>query len=275
MRHRAEIPPPLADDALRTTQVAFLLFVIYAVTAMLGVTWGRTADPALRFAYENLLIHAMTAACLIGFALAVPQLRRSLPFLYSSPRVALSPVDVFAFLGVMIAWGLGAHRLLVLLPLLAWYPPSHSVLVDTASAWTSSAFILAWSLTSGMLAPFSEELVFRGILLNLWRRRWGTGRAVIFSAAAFGAVHLQYAIFATVAGAFLALVYLKYRSLRPGTLLHSLYNLVAGPFAIGRFVVQKHADAMFSPGEWLPELALTLAFFPLLLLFWRRFRPAN
>ena len=275
MRYSAQIPPPLADPALKTSQVGSLLLAIYILATALGILWGRASDPALRFAWDTLLVHAVAAACLVVFVSAVPQLRRSLPLLYSSPRTPLSAGDAFAFLGVMVAWGLGAHRFLVLYPLLAWYPPSHSVLVDAASAWTSTAFILAWSLMSGVLAPFSEELVFRGILLNLWRRRWGAARAVAFSAIAFGAFHFQYAVFAIVGGVFFSLVYLKYRSLWPGTLLHSLYNLVAGPFAIGRFVLQKPAESMLSLSQWLPELALTIAFFPLLVLFWRRFRPAN
>jgi len=275
MRYPAQIPPPLADPALKTSQVGLLLVVIYVLATALGILWGRTSDPAVRFAWETLLVHALAALCLVVFVIAVPQLRRSLASLYAPGRMPLSAGDVLAFLAVMIAWGLGAHRFLVLYPLLAWYPPSYSVLVDAASGWTSTAFVLAWSVMSGVLAPFSEELVFRGILLNLWRRRWGGARAVGFSAIAFGAFHFQYAVFAIVAGIFFALVYLKYASLWPGTLLHALYNLLAGPFALGRLVVQKNADSMLAVSEWLPELTLTLAFFPLLVLFWRRFRPAN
>jgi membrane protease YdiL (CAAX protease family) len=274
MMNRAEIPPSLNDSALKTHQVAFLLFVIYVVTVMLGVTWGRSADPGIRFAWQNLLIHAMAAPCFIALVVAVPQLRRSLPFLYSRPRASLSAGDALAFLGVMIAWGLGAHRLFVLYPVISWYPASTAVL-NGVPGTVSVTFMLIWSLTTGVLAPFTEELVFRGILLNLWRRRWGAGRAVLFSSIAFGTFHFQYAVFATVAGIFLALVYLKYRSLWPGTLLHSLYNLVAGPLYFGRMALDKNAAASASPGEWLPEIALTLAFFPLLYLFWRRFRPAN
>ena len=275
MRYATEIPPPLAGPGLKTAQVGFLLAVIYVVTATLGVAWGRTSDPALRFVWETLLIHSMAATCLIAFVLAVPQLRRSLPFLYARPRTPLSPGDALAFLAVMVAWGLGAYRFLVIFPLLRWYPPSVAVVSDAPGAWTSSAYVLLWALTAGVLAPLSEELVFRGILLNLWRRRWGTARAVLFSAIAFGAIHLQNAPYATLAGVFFALVYLKYRSLWPGTLLHSLYNLVGGPFVLGRITLEKHTASMASVDAWLPELALTLAFFPLLFVFWRRFRPAT
>lgn len=275
MRYTIDIPAPLADDGLKTSQVGFLLIVIYVSTATLGVLWGRASEPALRFVWETLLIHSMAAACLIALALAVPQLRRSLPLLYARPRMPLSSRDALVFLGVMIAWGLGAYRMLVLFPMLRWYPASVVVVADAPGAWSSSTYVLLWALTAGVLAPFSEELIFRGILLNLWRRRWGTARAVLFSAIAFGAIHLHNAIYATIAGIFFALVYLKYRSLWPGTLLHSLYNLVGGPFVLGRITLEKRAASMGSLDAWLPELAFTLAFFPLLYLFWRRFRPAT
>lgn len=274
MMNHADIPPSLNDRALKTHHVAFLLLVIYVITVMLGVSWGRAVDPAIRFAWQDLLIHAMAAPCLIAFALAVPQLRRSLPFLYAPSITPLSTRDAFVFLAVMLAWGLGAHRLLVLYPLM-WSNPSWTAVLNGGTGTPSTAFLLAWSLTAGVLAPFSEELVFRGILLNLWKRRWRTGRAVFFSSIAFGAFHFQFAIFATIAGVFLALVYLKYRSLWPGTLLHSLYNLLAGPLYFGRLALEKHDGSIASANAWLPEAVLTVAFFPLLYLFWRRFRPAN
>lgn len=266
----ARIPPPLQDQALKLRHVLFLLIVIYTVTAMLGVAWGRSIDPAIRFAWDNLVIHGMAAICVTLFALAVPQLRRALPFLYSRPRVPMDARDAAVFIAVMLAWAYGAHRFFIVFPLLKWYPPFVTVL--TADQAPGPTFIFLWSVTAGVLSPFAEELIFRGFLQNLWQRRWGTLAGVLLSAGAFGAIHLQSAVFAMVAGIFLSLVYLKYGSLWPGTLLHALYNLVAAPSLLAPLFA-KPIDHLGSVSEWIPELVITVLFFPLLFLFWRRFRP--
>ena len=98
------------DPALKTSQVGALLLAIYVLATALAILWGRGSDPALRFAWDTLLVHAIAAACLVAFATAVRQVRRSLPFLYSRPRVPLSAGDALAFLGVMIAWGLEGNE---------------------------------------------------------------------------------------------------------------------------------------------------------------------
>ncbi|HSN20653.1 MAG TPA: CPBP family intramembrane glutamic endopeptidase, partial [Usitatibacter sp.] len=233
MARSEEIPAPLADPALAPRHVVFLFGLMYLATSMLGVTWGRSIDPAIRFAWEELVIHGLAALFGAMLALAIPQLRRSLPTLYSPARVPLSARDALVFLALMIAWGYGAHRMLVLFPLLQWHPALLTVLALEHAPSVGATFLLLWSLNAGLFAPFIEELVFRGYLQNLWQRRWGLWPGVLLSALAFGAVHLQYGVFATIAGVFLSLVYLKYRSLWPGTLLHALYNLVAAPYSLG------------------------------------------
>jgi membrane protease YdiL (CAAX protease family) len=40
-----------------------------------------------------------------------------------------------------------------------------------------------------LAAPFAEELVFRGIILHRWARKWGFVRAAIASSAAFAVLH--------------------------------------------------------------------------------------
>ncbi|MGH8124320.1 MAG: lysostaphin resistance A-like protein [Rhodanobacteraceae bacterium] len=84
------------------------------------------------------------------------------------------------------------------------------------------------------VAPFVEELVFRGVLLSGLMRRMSAGWAILISALIFGCAHLPdfkfawYAIPALVImGLALAWLRLRSRSLWPSMVLHATNNLIA------------------------------------------------
>jgi membrane protease YdiL (CAAX protease family) len=268
-------PPTLAAGAVRGWHVLLLYWLIYlSMTVASGkLTRGMPAD--IRQAWRNLVLQGVSALLVALVTVAVPELRRSLARLYARRGDGLAVLDVALCLGLMIAWGLGAHRILVLWPALHWNPAWFDTLgfAEHASrpSGISGLFVL---VSSVVIAPIAEELVFRGFLLNLWRHRWGMRWGIVLSSLAFGAAHFQYTIFAAVTGALLCLVYLRFGTLWQGTILHSLYNLVAGPFGLSLWFLEKNRADILSVSAWIPEIALTVAFFPLAFLFWRRFRPA-
>jgi membrane protease YdiL (CAAX protease family) len=91
-------------------------------------------------------------------------------------------------------------------------------------------------LLGGVLVPFTEELLFRG-LLYAWLRRWGVPLAVVASALVFGLFHGFSVVFFTAAflGMISALLYEKSGSLWPSVVMHSLNNTLA--FALSRLLV--------------------------------------
>jgi membrane protease YdiL (CAAX protease family) len=83
-------------------------------------------------------------------------------------------------------------------------------------------------VTAAVLAPFAEELFFRGILLPALAGRFrSTWAATMVTAIAFGAMH--YAVPQTVPalialGLALGYVYLRTRSLTLSILIHMVFN---------------------------------------------------
>jgi membrane protease YdiL (CAAX protease family) len=78
-----------------------------------------------------------------------------------------------------------------------------------------------------VIAPISEETIFRGFVYG-WMRRWGpVALAVPLSAAVFAAVHQQIVLALPLfgVGVALALVYQYSRSVWPGVMVHALFNL--------------------------------------------------
>ena len=77
-----------------------------------------------------------------------------------------------------------------------------------------------------ILAPFLEEMLFRGIILRSFLQQYGRNRAFLYSAALFGLAHLNIYQFTVgfIGGIFLAWLYERTRSLWPCILLHGAYN---------------------------------------------------
>ncbi|QIN84094.1 CPBP family intramembrane metalloprotease [Rubrobacter tropicus] len=104
-------------------------------------------------------------------------------------------------------------------------PPPQRGLLDAAGQGTAPQFALLVVL-GGLLAPFGEELLFRGMLYT-FLRRWGPVLALAVSSLIFGLLHgadLVFLIHAALMGTLLALLYERSGSLWPGVMAHGLHN---------------------------------------------------
>jgi len=271
------IPAPLVSGAVRVRHILFLYVAIISVAGVMGMKLGSGVPPEWRSAWQSVIWGTVEALLIAPIALIVPELRRSIPVLYAPSRSPLTAGDCILFVALMITLVLGMNRTLVVFPLLHWRPDLAAFMGYSQHVGIPGATLMLLSgVTGGILAPFAEELFFRGYLQNLWHHRWGLWPAIALSAVFFGLGHIEGAVYATLAGVFFSLIYVRTGSLWPGTLLHGLYNIVGmllGSF-FGRVFFEKGPDDFASLSHWIPELVLTAAFFPLLYLFWRRFRPA-
>jgi membrane protease YdiL (CAAX protease family) len=74
------------------------------------------------------------------------------------------------------------------------------------------------------LAPFSEELFFRGILTRLLLRYWSVVIVVPLVAMLFAAAHFEWRIGPLLLGLATTALYAWRRSLWPGIVLHAIAN---------------------------------------------------
>jgi membrane protease YdiL (CAAX protease family) len=94
-------------------------------------------------------------------------------------------------------------------------------------------FAAAWLFTLFFVA-LPEEIFFRGLLLNLLERRWGTRRALIVTALIFGLAHFpkraifnwRYVILAAIAGIFYGRAWLDRRRVLTSGITHATVDAV-------------------------------------------------
>lgn len=85
------------------------------------------------------------------------------------------------------------------------------------------------ALTLLVLAPLTEEIVFRGVVLPAAGDRWGVVAGVLVSATLFAAIHFQPLVMLVVlpGGVAFALLAVRFRSLWAAILGHSLFNAIS------------------------------------------------
>ena len=264
----------LVRGAVRAWHVIFILLVAYVVAEISAVKLTQSLDPASRGQLLPVLGSGINALICLAFVVVVPEFRRSLRVVFGTPLATPQAGDVsWAFL-VMLCWGYGLYITGLLAPLMQIKPEWYGAMGFHETIAPVDARYLALAFGSVLLAPIGEELMYRGFLMNLWIARWGVWGGVIASSIVFGLFHRQNALFAAVMGFAFALVYLKYDSLWPGVAMHAAYNLLVFDPLLGQIVWIKNRAAIQDLANWIPEMIVTVLFFPVAWMFWRRFRPA-
>jgi len=77
-----------------------------------------------------------------------------------------------------------------------------------------------------IVAPITEEFLFRGVLLQRWATKWGIRPALIGSAILFGILHANF-VGLTIFGFMMGLLYLKTRTLLIPIACHAFNNALA------------------------------------------------
>jgi uncharacterized protein len=109
------------------------------------------------------------------------------------------------------------------------FPPIGQALLDSASSspdLRASPDLLDQILFSFALivvAPITEEFVFRGVLLQRWSAKWGTRSGLLASSLLFGMLHLNI-LGLSMVGLVMGLLYLKTRTLWVPIACHALNN---------------------------------------------------
>ena len=95
-----------------------------------------------------------------------------------------------------------------------------------------------------LLVPVAEELIFRGLIQQIFTRNMGAVLAVVLAGATFGAIHLNahLLISITAFGCFLGYLYYVTGNLTYTIVAHAIFNMVA--FAQLAFQSEQEASAM-------------------------------
>ena len=91
---------------------------------------------------------------------------------------------------------------------------------------------------TGLAAPFVEEIIFRGVMLHLLKKKWNTAVAVIAPSVLFGLIHIMeiesptpasmllVALAGTLSGIMFSLIAIKSGSVWNSGIVHAIWNII-------------------------------------------------
>ena len=134
------------------------------------------------------------------------------------------------------------------IPTLA-HPPEVDAAIEALTRMNTPLRAFSVPLTFVVIAPVTEELLFRGLILRGLRTRYGPTRAILASAILFAAFHLdpQTLVFGTLVGLLLGVIAERAGSTLPSIALHAGFNALPVLFPaelveIPGFNAAAHAD---------------------------------
>jgi membrane protease YdiL (CAAX protease family) len=208
-----------------------IIIVSFGATTLLGWIASRLAhdagDDALPLAAMVLIFLGLQNLCFLGTVYLVAVRWRGLAW----SDLGLRPADRFWYVRAVylgfVAYLLIAMAYALVGQLLGELPvnPQISLLAPAGTTFWGGA---AMALMVCLVAPFVEEILFRGILYAWLRRRWGVVLSSLVSGICFSLLHGIVWLIPAIAllGVLLAVIYEKSGSLWPSIVTHATFNTV-------------------------------------------------
>lgn len=209
------------------------LFIKILFTLILGITILLVLSKLYKITITDNYIEIISFMITgIGFLLVLKFMRKNN---ISINRFVGKPYKkrfIFEFPVTLIVTYLGSIGL-ILVTLFLMYCISPNILDDLQSNLVSkppkltTAFITIVSFTGTvLLAPITEEFIFRGILMNRLYNKYGINKSIIYSSLVFFMIHMSINPMTLCLGISCGVLVYKYKSLIPSIALHSLNNLI-------------------------------------------------
>lgn len=213
------------------------LFVLFALGTMVvvglaviggfkllnsGLGWHLSLDSPGVQTPVAVLVQVVWELLWLGFIYQIVVVKCGLNF-WKGLKWELAPVSTGSFLLFGFALSIAIQLFSQLLP------KRDNLPIEQMFDTPASAYLLAFF--GIVVAPFMEELVFRGFVFPVLERRWGVGLAVLVTGSTFAAIHAPQlggggpelgAMLAV--GLILSLVRARTGSLKPSFLVHLGYN---------------------------------------------------
>lgn len=153
---------------------------------------------------------------------------------------------------ILLAGGLGLSCMLVINFALSLLPESWLMAYSEQSNMLVEGSALAIIISTMVMAPLIEELIFRGLMLSRLRKGMSDRAAVLICALIFGVAHGQilWMVYTFALGIVLGLVAVKSDSVVPGIVLHMVFNIcgVVVPTLLGESITVEICVVMLAVG---------------------------
>jgi membrane protease YdiL (CAAX protease family) len=191
-------------------------------------------------------------------------------------------IEIFLVLAATVFIGISSWALLVYLDSIVngplayqrWNLVSHN---NFSQIHWSGSWLIANFFTTAVLVPISEEIIFRGFILNRLRERHGLVFSIVTSAGIFALFHFNKSFLGPfIHGIIFAILAVRTSSLYAPMLVHGLYNaIILALTVVFGFSMVGDEKKISLLSYWVPEIICGVIGFSIfaIYLLCRSFRP--
>lgn len=213
------------SKVLKSIRFLIGLFIIYLISGVIAVVILSIFNKELIESnqYKYLVIFIINLITLILLSLIYSAFGNRLLAKTCFRHISFKNITYVALLGVGITIVI-SYFISVLLSLIPNYLNSYYASIQTITEITNTSPIQVVFIT--ILIPIYEEIFFRGIIFEHFKKNYNIISATILQALVFGLVHgigIQL-ISSFIFGLVLGLIYIRYNSLVANSVLHMIIN---------------------------------------------------
>ena len=258
--------PPEPTSFFKAFSVICPIIIYYVVSQLIillfayFIQWASGQDGVFLQVAEWLRANSMAVSGVVkGLSLVIGVAAVFILFLKETPEIKMPPqqkkdIGILFFLGASAALAVN-----ILFSLLGF--TGSSVNYEQVAEKQFAFPLWAGVLLYGIVSPFAEEIVFRGIVYNRMRRQYSLWTALIGSSLLFGLYHgnVVQAVYGFLLGLLIAVLYEKYGSFLVPVLLHGAANIAV-------YVVTSDSKLAVLCMNWIGCLISTFVFIGLFML---------
>ncbi|MBL0139125.1 MAG: CPBP family intramembrane metalloprotease [Bacteroidetes bacterium] len=204
-------------NLLHSIGLVILLFVIeFPFSLLRKIT--ELNNPELKSSFIHLISSVLEMTVIIIVALMIMRKRNKDNYKLKFKRVSFLNLSILAIMGMSV--------LIITKALTIYIPITHKTAEYYHKLYEPNFLNLVRAV---IIVPITEEIFFRGIILQGLLKNYKPTVAIFLSAIIFGLVHMNPGamITATVGGLLTGWIYWKTNSLLPCIMLHFLNNMMA------------------------------------------------
>lgn len=228
-------------EFFESIKIRKLLLVYISVIVFLSIISELTVIKSSKLLNESSFVLLCNLGMLLWFIFKLKKSRVDVKKEIISLRSTLNSKDIVFSILINITLTIGLFITVIYGLLYIWPSGMEELVSELNQADTSSLYTnIVNAISASFIAPFVEEFMFRGVILNRLKIKIGVKKAVMLSSILFGMIHYQLGIVsAVVFGICMAVIYLKTENIFVPFAIHSINNFIVSVVQVISFLMSK------------------------------------
>lgn len=216
------------QNLFENTKIIKLILIYFGTALFLCVISEIPAIKSSNLLNLDMLVLLCNLGILMYLALICTRTHIDVKKEIYSLKLGLKRKDIIFSILINITFSLGT--LLTILCIMLYVSPSliNDLLNEGNQTDTNTLYsTIVNAVSASIIAPTAEEFIFRGVILNRAKLKFGVKKAMIISSILFAMIHYNLGmISAFVFGILMCLIYLKTKNIFVTSAIHTINNLI-------------------------------------------------